>query len=275
MPASTTLKRTPEAKARRLQEYLSGTGPLLIAYSGGVDSAYLAWAARQALGDRMLAVLADSPSLASSQREHATRFAGEFDIPLEIIPTAEFDQAKYLANTPERCFHCKDELFSRLDRLARARGFAALAYGVNADDIHDYRPGHRAASEHGVLSPLLDAGLSKAEIRQLAKQAGLPVWDRPASPCLSSRIPYGTPVTIQTVATIDNGEDALRALGFREFRVRHHGELVRIEIAPTELPRALAPEMAKEFSRIFRSLGYRYVTLDLEGYRTGSLNEVL
>ena len=248
---------------------------MLIAYSGGVDSAYLAWAARQVLGDKMLAVLADSPSLPFSQRAHATRFARDFDIPLEIIPTAEFDQAAYLANTPDRCFHCKNELFSRLTRLAHARGFTTLAYGVNADDVHDFRPGHRAAAGHGVLSPLLDAGLSKVEIRQLAKQAGLPVWDRPPSPCLSSRIPYGTPVTIQTVTTIDNGEDELRALGFREFRVRHHGKLVRIEIAPEELPRALEPAMAEKFTEIFRSLGYKYVTLDLEGYRTGSLNEVL
>ena len=262
-------------KAKMVTGRLVALESALVAYSGGGDSAYLAWAARRALGERMLAVLADSPSLAESQREHAIRFAREFDIPLEIIRTAEFDNPAYIANAPDRCFHCKDELFGKLSALARARGFATIAYGVNADDVHDYRPGHRAAAEHGVISPLLDAGLTKAEIRQLAKEAGLPVWDRPASPCLSSRIPYGTPVTIQTVKTIDHGEDALRTLGFRQFRVRHHGELVRIEIAADELPRALDPQMAQILAEKFKALGYQYVTLDMEGFRSGSLNEVL
>jgi uncharacterized protein len=264
-----------QTKAGTLTEILAGLDSVLVAYSGGVDSAYLAWAARQALGDRMLAVLADSPSLGEFQRQHAIEFARTFDIPLEVIRTEEFDNPEYVQNAPDRCFHCKDELFGNLSAMARERGFAAIIYGVNADDVHDFRPGHRAAAEHGVRSPLLDAGLTKAEIRQLAKEAGLPVWDRPASPCLSSRIPYGTPVTIQNVKMIESGEDAIRGLGFRQFRVRHHGDLVRIEIAPDELEKALDPQMAQKLASIFRALGYKYVTLDLEGYRSGSLNKVL
>lgn len=264
-----------EEKADLLTGEISGLRSVLVAYSGGVDSAYLAWAARQALGDRMLAVLADSPSLGDFQCKHAVEFARRFNIPLEVIRTDEFDNADYVRNEPDRCFHCKEELFGKLSEMARQRGFAAIIYGVNADDVRDFRPGHRAAAQYGVRNPLLDAGLTKAEIRQLAKEAGLPVWDRPASPCLSSRIPYGTPVTIQNVKMIENGEDSIRALGFRQFRVRHHGDLVRIEIAPDELERALTPEMAQKFAAIFRALGYKYVTLDLEGYRTGSLNAVL
>lgn len=258
-----------------LTDNLQGLGSTLVAYSGGVDSAYLAWVARQTLGDKMLAVLADSPSLAEFQRQHAIQFARDFNIPLEVIRTEEFDNPDYVQNAPDRCFHCKDELFGKLSEMASKRGFAAIIYGVNADDVHDFRPGHRAAAQYGVRSPLLEVGLSKAEIRQLAKEAGLPVWDRPASPCLSSRIPYGTPVTIQNIKMVENGEDALRALGFRQFRVRHQGELVRLEIAPEELPKALDPQMAQRFAEIFKQLGYKYVTLDLEGYRTGSLNEVL
>ena len=264
-----------EQKAAALSAMLARLGSALVAYSGGVDSAYLAWVARRALGDRMLAVLADSPSLAEFQKQDAVEFARAFGIPLEVIQTAEFHDPEYLKNAPDRCFHCKDELFQRLGAIARERGFDAIIYGVNADDTSDFRPGHRAAAEHGVRSPLLDAGLTKAEIRYLAKQAGLPVWDRPASACLSSRIPYGITVTIQNINMVEKGEDAIRELGFRQFRVRHHGELVRIEIAPEELPLALAPEMARRFTEIFKKLGYKYVTLDLEGYRTGSLNEVL
>jgi len=258
-----------------LQANLASLGSAILAYSGGVDSAYLAWAARQALGDKMLAVLADSPSLGEYQRQHAIAFARTFAIPLEVIRTEEFDNPAYVANAPDRCFHCKDELFGKLAEMARQRGFAAIIYGANADDVRDFRPGHRAAAEYGVRAPLLEAGLTKAEIRQLAKEAGLPVWDRPASPCLSSRIPYGTPVTIGKVKMIENGEDSIRALGFREFRVRHHGDLVRIEIAPEELEKALNPQITQILADIFKKLGYKYVTLDLEGYRSGSLNEVL
>lgn len=264
-----------EQKSVLLTNGLASLGSALVAYSGGVDSAYLAWAARRALGDKMLAVLADSPSLAAFQKRDAVEFAREFNIPLEIVQTAEFEDPDYVKNNSDRCFRCKDELFNNLEQIARERGFNAIVYGVNADDTGDFRPGHRAAAQHGVRSPLLEAGLTKADIRYLAKQAGLPVWDRPASACLSSRIPYGTPVTIQNIKMIENGENAIRALGFRQFRVRHHGELVRIEIAPEELPKALAPEMAQRFTEIFKKLGYKYVTLDLEGYRTGSLNEVL
>jgi len=262
-------------KAAFLAETLQVLGSTLVAYSGGVDSAYLAWAARRTLADRMLAVLADSPSLAAFQKRDAIEFARAFDIPLEIIQTAEFDNPDYAKNAADRCFHCKDELFVKLEAIARERGFNVIVYGVNADDTSDFRPGHRAADRHGVRAPLLEAGLTKAEIRYLARQAGLPVWDRPASACLSSRIPYGTPVTLENIKMVENGEDAIRELGFRQFRVRHHGDLVRIEIAPEELPKALAPEMAQRFTEIFKKLGYKYVTLDLEGYRTGSLNEVL
>ena len=268
-------QKTLERKAERLAGNLAGLGSTLVAYSGGVDSAYLAWAARQALGDNMLAVLADSPSLAGFQKKDAIEFARSFGIPLELVRTEEFRNPDYSANAPDRCFHCKEELFEKLAEIAGQRGFASIVYGVNADDTGDFRPGHRAAAGRGVRSPLLEAGLTKAEIRELARQAGLPVWDRPASACLSSRIPYGTPVTIQNIKMVENGEDEIRALGFRQFRVRHHGDLVRIEIAPEELPKALDPQMAQRFREIFKRLGYKYVTLDLEGYRTGSLNEVL
>ena len=254
---------------------MAALGATLVAYSGGVDSAYLAWAARQALGDRVLAVLADSPSLAAFQKRDAIQFAEKYGIPLEVIRTEEFENPDYVKNAPDRCFHCKDELFENLAAIAQERGFASIIYGVNADDTRDFRPGHRAASQYGVRSPLLEAGLTKAEIRELARQAGLPVWDRPASACLSSRIPYGTPVTVQNLKKVEDGEEAIRQLGFRQFRVRHHGELVRIEIAPDELPKALDPQITQIFTEIFKKLGYKYVTLDLEGYRTGSLNEVL
>ena len=264
-----------EAKLRSLQAQLRTLGRTLVAYSGGVDSAYLAWAAHQALGDSMLAIIADSPSLARTQLEDAIAFAREQAIPLEVVPTAELERPEYVRNDAQRCFFCKDELFTLMEELRQARGFDAIAYGVNLDDQGDFRPGQKAASAHHVVAPLLDAGLSKEEIRALARNAGLRIWDKPASACLSSRIEYGRPVTREALEVVEKGEDALRALGFQQFRVRHHGEIVRIEIAREELARALDPAMAAEFTRIFKALGFKFVTLDLEGFRSGSMNALL
>ncbi len=246
-----------------------------MAFSGGADSAYLAWAAHRILGADALAVTADSPSLPESHKRDAEAFVHEFGIAHEFIRTAEFDSPAYVANNPDRCFHCKEELFTRLEELSRERGIAHIVYGVNLDDLSDYRPGQAAAKQHHVAAPLADCSLSKAEIRELSRRAGLPTWDRPASACLSSRIPYGTPVTIQNVKTVEAGEEQVKALGFRQFRVRFHGEIVRLEIAPDEMAKALTLEMAQRFTALFKSLGFKYVTLDLEGYRQGSLNEVL
>ena len=258
-----------------LEQRLLSLGRILIAYSGGVDSAYLAWAAHQALGPNMLAVIADSPSLARTQLADAIAFAHEQGIPLEVIPTTELDRPEYARNDASRCFHCKDELFTVMEAFRHARGFDAIAYGVNLDDQGDFRPGQQAARRHHVAAPLLDAALTKQDIRTLAHAAGLRVWDKPASACLSSRIEYGRPVTREALAAVEQGEDALRALGFRQFRVRHHGEIVRIEISRDELPRALDPVLAAEFTRIFKALGFKFVTLDLEGFRSGSMNALL
>lgn len=263
------------SKERALLELLSGLRRLVVAYSGGTDSAYLAWAAHRALGGDMVAVTADSASLPASHKRDAEAFAREWGIPHECLRTAEFDNPDYVKNDKDRCFHCKDELFVQLKAFATERGYDHIAYGINMDDLGDYRPGQRAAKLHGVESPLTDVGLTKREIRALSQQAGLATWDRPAAPCLSSRVPYGTAVTIETVRTIEQGEEAIKALGFRQFRVRFHGELVRLEISRDELPRALTAEMASAFTRIFKGLGFLYVTLDLEGYRQGALNEVL
>jgi uncharacterized protein len=251
---------------------LRDMGSVIIAYSGGADSAYLAWAAREALGDRAIAITADSASLPESHKRDAEAFARKHGIRHEYIETREFDNPDYIKNDSNRCFHCKDELFTRLDELARAQGIEHVIYGVNVDDLGDFRPGQGAAKLHKVAAPLVDAGLTKAEIRELSRRAGLETWDRPASACLSSRIPYGTPVTIQNVKTVELGEEAIRELGFRQFRVRFHGDVVRIEIAPEELDRAMTVEMARKFTAIFKPLGFHYVTLDLEGYRQGSLN---
>jgi uncharacterized protein len=235
----------------------------------------LAWAAHQVLGDRALAITADSPSIPESHKRDAAEFARQVGFRHEFIPTYEFDNPDYVRNNPDRCFHCKDELFARMEEVGRQRGCANIVYGVNADDLGDYRPGQNAAKLHEVKAPLVAAGLKKAEIRELSRLAGLSTWDRPAAACLSSRVPYGTPVTPQTIRTVEQGEEAVRALGFRQFRVRVHGELVRLEIAPDEIARALSPEMSHRFVEIFKPLGFKYVTLDLEGYRQGALNEVL
>ncbi len=275
-----TLENVPSfpdltAKRERLEARLRSLGRTLIAYSGGVDSAFLADVARQVLGDNMLAVIADSPSLARFQLHDAMAFAQERQIPLEVIATHELERPEYVRNDAGRCFHCKDELFTLLDEFRRRREFEFIAYGVNADDQGDFRPGQEAARRHQVAAPLLDAGLGKQEIRELARLAGLRVWDKPASACLSSRIEYGRPVTREALAAVEQGEEALRALGFLQFRVRHHGQIVRIEIAREELRRALDPAMAEQFTRIFKALGFTYVTLDLEGFRSGSMNALL
>ncbi len=223
----------------------------------------------------MLAVIADSPSLARTQLADATAFASEQGIPLEIIVTDELDRPEYARNDSSRCFHCKDELFTGMEEFCARRGFDSIAYGVNLDDQGDFRPGQRAAEQHRVAAPLREAGLTKQEIRELCRAACLRIWDKPASACLSSRIEYGREVTREALSVVEQGEDAIRALGFRQFRVRHHGDIVRIEIAREELERALTAEMAAEFTRIFKALGFKFVTLDLEGFRSGSMNTLL
>jgi uncharacterized protein len=264
-----------QSKRAQLQDHLRKLGRLLVAYSGGVDSAYLAWAAHQALGNNMMAIIADSPSLPRTQLADAIAFAGEQSIPLEVVTTSEFDRPEYVRNDANRCFFCKDELFSLMEGLRQKRSFDAIAYGVNLNDQGDFRPGQKAAANHHVVAPLFDAGLSKEDIRALAHQAGLRIWDKPASACLSSRIEYGRPVTREALAVVEKGEDALHALGFRQVRVRHHGDIVRIEIAREELPRALDAAVAAQFTNIFKALGFKFVTLDLEGFRSGSMNALL
>ena len=262
-------------KERALRALLRELGSVLVAYSGGVDSSYVAHVATEELGGRALCVTGLSPSLAGSQHEELLALARARGFRHETLATEELGDPRYLRNASDRCYFCKSELYSKLAPLAGARGLAAVVDGSTTDDLGDYRPGRAAASERGVRSPLVEVGMSKSEVRELSRRAGLPTWDKPASPCLSSRIAYGTPVTIERLRTVDAGEEIMRALGFREFRVRHHDELVRLEVAPAELDRALRRETADELARRFRALGFRYVTLDLHGYRTGAMNEVL
>jgi uncharacterized protein len=264
-----------QIKSALLRAQLRSFGRLLVAYSGGVDSGFLAWAAHRELGAGMMAVLADSPSLPRFQMRDAVAFAEEHGMPLHIIETSEMERAEYLRNDAARCFHCKDELFTRMEDYRQSSGFNVIAYGVNLDDQGDYRPGQNAARQHGIAAPLLEAQLTKQDIRRLAREAGLRLWDKPASACLASRIEYGRPVTRENLSAVEQGEEALRRLGFRQFRVRHHGQIARLEIAREELPRAMTLEMASELTAIFKALGFLYVTLDLEGFRSGSMNALL
>jgi uncharacterized protein len=264
-----------EAKENQLRILLKELDSVVVAYSGGVDSSYVAHIATQVLGEQALCVTGKSASLAVHQGAEAESLAGQFGFHHEIIQTEELDDPRYQANASNRCYFCKTELYGKLLPLARERKFAFVVDGSTVDDLGDYRPGRAAATEHGVRSPLIEVGMTKQEVRELSRRSGLPTWDKPASPCLSSRIAYGTMVTIERLTTVDRGEEIMRSLGFREFRVRHHDELVRLEIAPTELKRALNREVVDELAQKFRALGFRYVTLDLHGYRTGAMNEVL
>jgi uncharacterized protein len=272
-PTATT--RSNPDKAARLADRLRELGSLVVAFSGGVDSAVLAVTASQTLGDRALAVTADSPSYPESHRRLARQIAADFGLRHEFIETREVERDDYRKNPANRCYFCKSELFTALAALARARGLAFVADGSNADDRGDYRPGRQAAREHGVGSPLDEVGLTKEEIRALARDLGLASWNEPASACLSSRIPYGSPVTVDTLRQIERAEQALAALGFRQFRVRHHDDVARLEIATAEMPRALDPAVSERLVAAVKAAGYRYVSLDLQGYRTGSLNEAL
>lgn len=279
--AETGANRVPSSgaetalKLHALEARLGQLGRLMVAYSGGVDSAFLAATAHRVLGNSVLAVLADSPSLARRDFEEACAFARAQEIPLCIVATEELSRPEYQRNDANRCFHCKDTLFEAMEALGPKLGFDRIAYGMNADDTRDYRPGQRAAEEHAVLAPLAEAGLTKIEVRALAKAAGYPLWDRPAAPCLASRVEYGRTVTREVLEQVEKAEESLRGLGFSELRVRHHGELARVEIARAELPRALTMEMLDAITAALKQVGFQYVTLDCSGFRSGSMNAIL
>jgi pyridinium-3,5-biscarboxylic acid mononucleotide sulfurtransferase len=267
------------AKRALLDKTLRDLGSVMVAYSGGTDSAYLAYAAHKALGDKMLAVIADSPSLPRAELAAALAFTAEHNIPTHILHTAELEDPEYRRNDSSRCFHCKDELFTQMETERKARGFQHLAYGMNLDDrapsVAAFRPGQQAAELHNAVAPLVTAQLTKPEIRQLAREANLTLWDKPASACLSSRIEYGRIVTRENLSQVEQAEEALHTLGFCQVRVRHHGDLARIEISRAELPRALSIEVLDQITAALKPLGFLYVTLDTQGYRSGSMNDIL
>ena len=262
-------------KEQQLREIFRALGSVIVAYSGGVDSSYVAYVANAELGPRAICITGESASLPSYQQAELERVVNDFGFHHEVIQTAELDNPSYQANNPDRCFFCKDELYGKLEAIAASRGIDAIVDGSTTDDIDDFRPGRQAAKQHAVRSPLIEVGMSKNEVRELSRRVGLPTWDKPASPCLSSRIAYGTTVTIERLNKVDRGEEILREFGFREFRVRHHDTLVRLEISPAEMDRVLRKEVLDQLAARFRELGFKYVTLDLEGFRSGSMNEVL
>jgi pyridinium-3,5-biscarboxylic acid mononucleotide sulfurtransferase len=266
---------TLDEKEEKLESLLKQLSPAVVAFSGGVDSSYLAYKAHQVLGSQTIAVTAESASVPSHQRKLAAQIVGQLGIAHKIIHSEEIQREDYSANTSDRCFYCKDEVYSKLKAIAAEFGSSVVLDGLNADDLDDFRPGRKAALNHQVRSPLMEAGLTKNEIRELSRRAGLPTANEPASACLSSRFPYGVRITEEKLKLVDQGEETLRGMGFRIFRVRHHESLVRLEFGSEELKRALDPDMASQLAKIFKGLGYKFVTIDLEGYRTGSANEVL
>ena len=263
------------AKEERLRELIRALDSVIVAYSGGVDSSYVAYVANEELGPRAVCITGQSASLPSYQNAEIKSVVERFGFHHEIIRTDELENPNYSANNADRCYFCKDELYNKLEAVARSRGIEHIVDGSTVDDLDDYRPGRQAAKQHAVRSPLIEVGLNKSEVRELSRRATLPTWDKPASPCLSSRIAYGTTVTIERLNKVDRGEEILREFGFREFRVRHHDTLVRLEIAASEMDRVLRKDVVEQLAARFRELGFKYVTLDLQGFRSGSMNEAL